>query len=264
MLAQLIIPSIPMGLGIAADVFGITLIISILFPEAFKEFWVHWLFAVGGGHALLPMVGQFGIIYLGPVLEDWFGLSPFVVETCKTLATAAGCYFLWFFLKGVFEGVVDPAVEAFTGLTVAAWWGCTADAAYSGAAKAANALEYNWGLTEIIVSNIIAALIVMVVCGIAIYGGLNHSKKFRKPGWQVLAFYLEFVILGYFLVFFAITRAAHLWAYATETSFNQPLEGISILISVGFVTALFATKWADIWDTQTQRLTGNTIVFEEA
>jgi hypothetical protein len=253
-ITSLILPSIPMGLGIAADVFAVTLITAILFPETFRKYWLAWLLAVGGGHAILPMAGQLSIIYLGPFLQEWIGLPTFWVETLKTVATFAGCYFLWTFLKGVFAGVRDSNVDVFTGLTVVAWWGCTADAAYSGAPKAAQAEAYDWGLYEIIVSNIIAAGIVMIVCVLAIVLGMFAYRFCRKPMFQIGAFYIEFAILGYFLLFFALTRGNALLAYTSYGSANVSLEAIAATAAVVYVALLFHRNWSDIYQAQTERL----------
>jgi len=243
-----------MGLGIAADVFAVTLITAILFPNAFKKYWLVWLLAVGGGHALLPMVGQLSVIYLGPALQEWFGLSTLVIEIAKTTAVALGCYLLWLFLKEVYEGIADSEVEVFTGLSVAIWWGCTADAAYSGAAKAAPALEYMWNLPEIIASNVIAGLTVMIVCVIAIIGGVFAKDRLKKPKYQIGAFFMEFAILGYFLVFFALSHTSKLLVYADINLTEWPLELISAIIATGFVTYLFRKDWADIMAAQTEKL----------
>ena len=253
-ITSLILPSIPMGLGIAADVFAVTLITAILFPETFRKYWLAWLLAVGGGHAILPMVGQLSIIYLGPVLQDWIGLPTFWVEALKTVAAFVGCYFLWTFLKNVFEGVRDSAVETFTGLTIAAWWGCTADAAYSGAVKAAQALAYDWGLYEIIMSNLIAAGVVMVVCVIALALGMFAYRFCRKPIFQIGAFFIEFSILGYLLLFFALTRGNALLAYTSHGSVNVSLETIAGIVATVFVAQLFYRNWRDIYEAQTDRL----------
>jgi hypothetical protein len=243
-----------MGLGIAADVFAVTLITAILFPKAFKKYWLVWLLAVGGGHALLPMVGQLSVIYLGPVLQDWFGLSTLVVEIVKTVAVGLGCYLLWLFLKEVYEGISKSEVEVFTGLSVAIWWGCTADAAYSGAAKAAPALDYGWNLPEIIASNVIAGLTVMVICVIAIIGGVFLKSRLNKPGYQVGAFFIEFAILGYFLVFFALSHLRKLLSYSDVDLTGLPLELISASIAVAFVAHLFRKDWDAIMAAQTKNL----------
>ena len=259
-LVALIAPSVPMGLGIAADVFAITLLTAIVFPDIFKKYWLVWLLAVGGGHALLPMVGQLSVIYLGPFLQEWLGWPIVIVEIFKTLAVVIGCYLLWVFLSDVFDGITDSKVEMFTGLTIASWWACTADAAYSGAAKAAPALEYEWGLNEIIASNIIAGIVVMVVCIVAILGGMFLKKWLNKPIYQVGAFYLEFTILGSFLVFFALNRLVSLTGYVGIDSDDIPIVTLAIIASVAYVTYLFQKKWSEIMNAQAERLAGTQIV----
>lgn len=257
--------SIPLGLGIAADVFAVTLVTALLFPEAFKKYWFVWLLAVGGGHAILPMVGQLSVIYLGPFLREVVGLDDTIIEFFKIGATVIGCGFLYVFLKEVWEGVTDSKVVLFVGLTIANWWSCTADALYSGAVKAAQALEYGWNLVEIALSNIFAALIVMLVCIIAIVLGLRFGPSMRKPIYQIGAYYVEFVVLGYLLVFFAITRGVASYAFFTGNALELAVstEIMSAAIAMAFITFLFVKNWGAMHKAQTERIAGMNIVEED-
>jgi hypothetical protein len=252
--AHLLGPSIPMGAGIAADVFAVTLVNATLFPEEFKKWWVWWVVAVGGSHAVLPIFGQVLVIYLEPLLLT-MGVPVLWLEIAKTLATVAGCWFLWVFLKGVFEdGVLGKTVDVFVALTVMAVWGCSADAAYSGAVKAAPAIQYMWTFAEIVVSNIIAATVVMVTAIVAVVLGLGLGHKMRKPKYQIGAFYIEFSVLGYFLIFFALTRLAGLYKWQSGEVVQLPLELISIVAASGFVGWLFWKNRTEIVEAQQARL----------
>ena len=262
-IAHLIIPSIPMGLGIAADVFAVTLITAIVFPEQFRRTWFIWLLAVGGGHAILPMVGQISVIYLGPLLQEWIGLPVFWVETLKTIATIAGCWFLWLFLSNVYGGIKSKTVEFFAGLTVGNWWACTADAAYSGPPKSVNALEYDWNLYEVIMSNVIGAIVVMLVCLTATVLGLWLAKYVRKAIYIVIALLVELTILGYFLVFFGIARTRELADFAGYTYSGLQLEYVAMAISGLVVAYLFTKDWSAIYDAQKARLSGRFLVDED-
>jgi len=252
--AHLIDPSIPMGGGIAADVFAVTLINAILFPEMFRRWWPAWVLAVGGSHALLPIVGQLTVIYLEPALLA-MGVAQVWLEVAKTAATITGCWLLWKFLVGVFEdGVLGTSVAAFAALTFAAVWGCSADALYSGAVKGAPALEYGWNFTEIIISNAIAATVVMLAAGVATIGGLKWGHLLRKPKWQIGAFYIEFAVLGYFLVFFILNRAVGLHNWYFGSSFDMPKELMAFAISFMFVGWLFWSRRDEIVLAQKKRL----------
>jgi hypothetical protein len=259
-IAHLIIPSIPMGLGIAADVFAVTLITAIVFPDQFRRTWFIWLLAVGGGHAVLPMVGQISVIYIGPILQEWIGLDAFWVESIKTIATIAGCWALWHFLSNVYEGIKDKAVEVYVGLTVGGWWGCTADAAYSGPPKSVNALEYDWNLYEVIMSNCIGAIVVMLVCLTATVLGLWLAQYVRKAIYIVIALLVELTILGYFLVFFGIARTRELAGFAGYAYTGPQLEYVAMAIAGVVVLYLFIKDWSDIYEAQAVRLSGKFLV----
>jgi hypothetical protein len=252
--AHLVPAPVPMGAGIAADVFAVTLLNAILFPAMFRKWWLMWVLAVGGSHALLPIIGQLSVIYLEPALLT-MGVGKVWLEMAKTVATIIGCWLLWTFLKGVYEdGVRGSDVDDFTGLSFIAVWGCSADALYSGAVKGAPAIEYNWDFTEIVMSNVIAAGVVMAAAFIAVGLGLGFGKKMRKPVYQIGAFFVEFAVLGYFLIFFALVRSLGLYNWSTGTAISLPLEAVSAATAMTFVGWVFYKNRHEIVAAQEQRL----------
>lgn len=181
-----------MGVGIAIDVFIATMSQFRHFNSAKKGF--EWTWKITATHTVFPMIGYYLLIVLLlklPYLSIALGLLAFLLIG-HLLFTA---YKEWFEEEDDISGSTLP----WTLIFAVSW-----DALFSGPAKAAQA--QGWSEFQIIISFPIAGIVVGSVAIFALWLAQQTRTKWLEgnisfvtmSSRHVIAFYFEFVVLGYF------------------------------------------------------------------
>ena len=195
--------SVLSGLGIAIDVFVATLAMYRKLNTRKKQ--VLWAALVGGSHIALPVLtgGATWVAKQGLGQEDH---SDMISRGISAAGFAAITKFLWDELVGEEdeeEEVDILSAKNWKALCLAVW-GVSADAAFSGPAKADQAIIEEWSTKKTLISAGIGGLTVAAVAlvGVAIADYLRNSSNEKVEEFlennEDQAMALETLVLNYF------------------------------------------------------------------